>query len=76
MDIDEPQLTGQASVPMEQTGNKVNVFDYQVPHFDEDIGPGQEMQERSGRPLLSRTNTANPTGEATWDVMDDVKSAS
>lgn len=76
MDIDEPRLTEQANAPMEQTSNKVNVFDYQVPHFDEDMGSAQEMQERGGRPLLSRTNTANPSGEATWAAMDDVKPAS
>ncbi|KAI9036483.1 uncharacterized protein KD926_001764 [Aspergillus affinis] len=36
----------------------VNVFDYQVSGFDRETGPGQEMQERGGRPLLSRSNTA------------------
>ncbi|KAL3464014.1 hypothetical protein BJX64DRAFT_256088 [Aspergillus heterothallicus] len=34
----------------------VNVFDYQVSSFDDDSAtePGQEMQERAGRPLLSQ----------------------
>lgn len=54
----------------------VNVFDYQVPSFDEGAGRGQEMEERGGRPLLSRSSTAGPVqpsqnADAMWDQVDD-----
>lgn len=54
----------------------VNVFDYQVPSFDEGLGRGQEMEERGGRPLLSRSSTAGPVqpsqnADAMWDQVDD-----
>ncbi|RAH44397.1 uncharacterized protein BO95DRAFT_366309 [Aspergillus brunneoviolaceus CBS 621.78] len=44
----------------QQSTQNVNVFDYQVPSFSETQGPGQEMQEVNGRPLLSRSSTAGP----------------
>ncbi|PWY75142.1 hypothetical protein BO70DRAFT_354609 [Aspergillus heteromorphus CBS 117.55] len=40
--------------PAQNVNVNVNVFDYQVPSFDESQGPGQEMEERGGRPLLGR----------------------
>ncbi|KKK19695.1 hypothetical protein ARAM_007046 [Aspergillus rambellii] len=43
----------------DSAARKVNVFDYQVSSFEDESGPGQEMQERGGRrPLLSRSPTA------------------
>ncbi|KAK1144513.1 hypothetical protein N8T08_005386 [Aspergillus melleus] len=67
-----------------QTGDTsqapVNVFDYQVSGFDRETGPGQEMQERGGRPLLSRSNTAGlaqsaPHAEPEWDETKEAKVA-
>ncbi|GLA24416.1 hypothetical protein AnigIFM63326_000463 [Aspergillus niger] len=69
-----------ASEPLNQqedrTTPNVNVFDYQVPSFDEGLGRGQEMEERGGRPLLSRSSTAGPVqpsqnADAMWDQVDD-----
>ncbi|BCS12273.1 hypothetical protein ALUC_50319A [Aspergillus luchuensis] len=69
-----------ASEPLSQqegrTTPNVNVFDYQVPSFDEGVGRGQEMEERGGRPLLSRSSTAGPVqpsqnADAMWDQVDD-----
>lgn len=40
---------------------KVNVFDYEIPSFDEEMESGQEMQER-GRPgLLSAAGAVQPS---------------
>ncbi|RAL14270.1 uncharacterized protein BO97DRAFT_341019 [Aspergillus homomorphus CBS 101889] len=68
---------GQPSPNPEQgySTQNVNVFDYQVPSFNETEGPGQEMQERDGRPLLSRSSTAGPVQPPSdaemWDAVDD-----
>ncbi|KAL4888827.1 ubiquitin interaction motif protein [Aspergillus ambiguus] len=64
MDIDEPILADQPSNLGEPNPSKVNVFDYQVPHFDEEMGEAQEMQEKGGRPLLGLSKT-NPTVDDT-----------
>ncbi|PYI26237.1 ubiquitin interaction motif protein [Aspergillus indologenus CBS 114.80] len=59
----------------QQPTQNVNVFDYQVPSFNETQGPGQEMQEINGRPLLSRSSTAGPVQPTLdadmWDAVDD-----
>lgn len=59
----------------QQSTQNVNVFDYQVPSFSETQGPGQEMQEVNGRPLLSRSSTAGPVQPTLdadmWDAVDD-----
>ncbi|PYH95322.1 ubiquitin interaction motif protein [Aspergillus ellipticus CBS 707.79] len=80
-----PELN--ASEPQDQqptdTTQNVNVFDYQVPSFDESSGQrqGQEMEERGGgRPLLSRSSTAGPVqpsqnADAMWEVVDEDKAA-
>ncbi|OOF92777.1 hypothetical protein ASPCADRAFT_210041 [Aspergillus carbonarius ITEM 5010] len=69
------------SEPLDQQGGHttpdVNVFDYQVPSF-EGMGRGQEMEEVSGRPLLSRSSTAGPVqpsqnADALWDQVDEEK---
>lgn len=65
MDIDEPITADQQGASAGLSPSKVNVFDYQVPHFDEEMGQAQEMQEKGRPPLLSRANT-NPTMESTW----------
>lgn len=64
----------------EHSQGPVNVFDYQVGGFDRETESGQEMQERGGRPLLSRSNTAglaqpaqNP--ESGWDEISEAKVA-
>ncbi|RAL02071.1 uncharacterized protein BO80DRAFT_38367 [Aspergillus ibericus CBS 121593] len=79
-DRQNPALS--ASEPLDQQQDRatqnVNVFDYQVPSFDEGLGRGQEMEERSGRPLLSRSSTAGPvqpsqSDDAMWDQVDEEK---
>ncbi|PYH41680.1 putative nuclear distribution protein RO10 [Aspergillus saccharolyticus JOP 1030-1] len=52
----------------ERTTQNVNVFDYQVPSFNETQEPGQEMQQRNGRPLLSRSSTTGPVQPPPSDV--------
>jgi hypothetical protein len=42
--------------------SKVNVFDYEIPCFDDEMESGQEMQER-GRPgLLTAAGAVQPPG--------------
>ncbi|GES65805.1 ubiquitin interaction motif protein [Aspergillus terreus] len=65
MDIDETITADQQGASAGPSPSKVNVFDYQVPHFDEEMDQAQEMQEKGRPPLLSRANT-NPTMESTW----------
>ncbi|THC98387.1 hypothetical protein EYZ11_002168 [Aspergillus tanneri] len=66
---DTPMQTDE--YPHEPDGPSANTFDYQPGVFDREMGPEQEMQERSGRPLLSRSNTGqNP--ESRWDEAGDV----
>ncbi|KAF9893937.1 hypothetical protein FE257_008908 [Aspergillus nanangensis] len=73
MDIDEPPPEVPHNTSMVNLAQKVNVFDYQVSSFDEEMTPAQEMEEKGGKPLLSRSNTTNPTTESDWNVVDDAK---
>lgn len=77
----DPNAPDDSMQTNEHSQTSVNVFDYQVSGFDREMGPGQEMQERGGRPLLSRSNTtglAQPsqTPESGWDEISEAKAAS